>query len=104
MSEFKLKIRNIKGYEDIPQEITLNLNPNRLNFVVAPNGSGKTSFTTAFNCLSNGKIDVPLEWKYKKQKNATSVKLALKDWQIVAKRLGASERDINLFSQRFISE
>ena len=72
MSEFKFKIRNIKGYGDIPQEITLNLNPNRLNFVVAPNGSGKTSFTTAFNCLSNGKIDVPLEWKYKKQKNATS--------------------------------
>ena len=33
-----------------------------------------------------------------------SVKLALKDWQKVAKRLGASERDINFFSQRFISE
>lgn len=33
-----------------------------------------------------------------------SVKLALKDWQKVAKRLGAQERDINLFSQRFITE
>ena len=72
MSEFKFKIRNIKGYGDIPQEITLNLNHHKLNFVVAPNGSGKTSFTTAFNCLSKGKIEVPLEWKHKKQKNATS--------------------------------
>ena len=33
-----------------------------------------------------------------------SVKEALKDWQKVAKRLGAQERDINLFSQRFITE
>ena len=33
-----------------------------------------------------------------------SVKGALKDWQKVAKRLGAQERDINLLSQRFITE
>ena len=33
-----------------------------------------------------------------------SVKDALKDWQKVAKRFGAQERDINLFSQRFITE
>ena len=33
-----------------------------------------------------------------------SVKFALKDWQKTAMRLGASERDINLFSQRFITE
>ena len=33
-----------------------------------------------------------------------SVKDALKDWSKVAKRLGAQERDINLFSQRFITE
>ena len=33
-----------------------------------------------------------------------SVKEALKDWQKVAKILGAQERDINLFSQRFITE
>ena len=33
-----------------------------------------------------------------------SVKEALKDWQKVAKRPGAQERDINLFSQRFITE
>lgn len=33
-----------------------------------------------------------------------SVKGTLKDWQKVAKRLGASERDISLFSQRFITD
>ena len=33
-----------------------------------------------------------------------SVKSALKDWQKVAKILGASERDISLFSQRFITD
>ena len=33
-----------------------------------------------------------------------SVKDALKDWPKVAKRLSAQERDINLFSQRFITE
>lgn len=34
----------------------------------------------------------------------SSVKSALKDWQKVAKILGASERDICLFSQRFITD
>lgn len=34
----------------------------------------------------------------------SSVKSALKDWQKVAKILGASERDISLFSQRFITD
>ena len=33
-----------------------------------------------------------------------SVKDALKDWQKAAKRFGAQEREINLFSQRFITE
>ena len=33
-----------------------------------------------------------------------SVKDALKDWQKIAKRFGAQKRDINLFSQRFITE
>ena len=33
-----------------------------------------------------------------------SVKDALKDWQKVAKRFGAQERDINLLGQRFITE
>ena len=33
-----------------------------------------------------------------------NVKEALKDWQKVAKRQAAQERDINLFSQRFINE
>ena len=34
----------------------------------------------------------------------SSVKSALKDWQKVAKILGGSERDISLFSQRFITD
>lgn len=83
MTEFKFKIRNIKGFGDIPTEITLNLDSKKLNFVVAPNGVGKTSFTTAFNCLVNGKIDVPKEWKYKKQKVATaslSIKTEGNEW------------------------
>lgn len=83
MTEFKFKIRNVKGFGDVPTEITLNLNPKKLNFVVAPNGVGKTSFTTAFNCLVNGKIDVPHEYKHKKQKGAAaslSIKTGDNDW------------------------
>lgn len=71
MPEFKFKIRNIKCYGDQPEEIVLNLDSRKLNFVVAPNGIGKTSFTTAFSCLKDRKIDVPQELKHKKQRTAT---------------------------------
>lgn len=72
MPLFEFKIRNVKGYGDVPQPICLDLNPKKVNFIVAPNGSGKTSFVTAFECLQTGKIDVPKDLKYKKLERPAS--------------------------------
>lgn len=72
MADFTFKIRNIKGYGDAPISINFNLDHNKVNFVVAPNGGGKSSFVAAFNCLDTGKINVPKDLKYKKQERAAS--------------------------------
>lgn len=72
MPVFTFKIRNIKGYGDVPTPIVLNLDHKKVNFVVAPNGGGKSSFVAAFSCLDNGRINVPKELKYRKQDWAAS--------------------------------
>ena len=72
MSTFEFKIRNIKHYGDVPKPILLDLNRNKLNYIVAPNGAGKTSFVTAFECLETGRIKVPKELKHKKQERPAS--------------------------------
>lgn len=72
MPTFEFKIRNIKHYGDVPEPIFLDLNRNKLNYIVAPNGAGKTSFVTAFECLETGCIKVPKELKHKKQERPAS--------------------------------
>lgn len=72
MPTFEFKIRNIKHYGDVPEPIFLDLNRNKLNYIVAPNGAGKTSFVTAFECLETGRIKVPKELKHKKQERPAS--------------------------------
>lgn len=51
----KMVIENIKGKEkmEIP---FVNFNPNLPNIIVAPNGYGKSTITTAFKCAAHGKI------------------------------------------------
>lgn len=72
MPTFEFKIRNIKHYGDVPETISLDLNHNKLNYIVAPNGAGKTSFVTAFECLESGRIVVPKDLKHKKQERPAS--------------------------------
>lgn len=67
MPTFEFKIRNIKQYGDVPDTILLDLDHRKLNYIVAPNGAGKTSFVTAFECLESGRIKVPKDLKHKKQ-------------------------------------
>ena len=52
----KICIENVKGF-GIRKCFDLNIYPNKPNILVAPNGFGKSSLTTAFNSLNNNKIN-----------------------------------------------
>lgn len=63
----RIHIENIKGKKDwtIP---FVNLNPNHPNVVVAPNGYGKSTLTTAFKEAAHGRIKLKDNDYYKKDK------------------------------------
>jgi serine/threonine-protein kinase HipA len=77
------------------------LNPtlNRYQGIMISRDTNEADLTALLNASEDYFIPREEAWEIIK-----SVKEALKDWQKVAKRLGAQERDINLFSQRFITE
>lgn len=56
MNISKIEITNVKGIGHAVFE--LDLNPNKPNIMVAPNGFGKSSFTTAFDSLRQNKIEL----------------------------------------------
>lgn len=70
MTISKIHIENIRGFEKV--SLTVNLRPNCTNIVVAPNGFGKSSISTAFNCARGGKLSVDEKEKYKKNEAAAS--------------------------------
>lgn len=47
-----IMIKNIKGYDSVGKSMDVTLLPNKINLVIAPNGFGKTSLTTAFEALN----------------------------------------------------
>lgn len=47
----QFKITNIKGFGDTDNTLDVELDSSRINIVVAPNGFGKTSLTTAFKSV-----------------------------------------------------
>ena len=49
-----IHINNVRGLEDI--HIDLNMIPNKPSILVAPNGSGKSSFAMAFQWLNKQKM------------------------------------------------
>lgn len=67
----KIKITNIKGFGTDHNELDVQLSESRINILVAPNGFGKTSLTTAFKCVSeNGKrLVVHKDLMYQKNEN-----------------------------------
>ena len=73
MSIKRIKIKNVRGIPSSGLEISERLSPNKPIFFVAPNGFGKTSIATAFNCLKTNKLDVTEEKKHNNDLNNESV-------------------------------
>lgn len=56
MSIKKLHIENIRGFSSV--ELPFELLPNYVNIAVAPNGFGKSSISTAFQCIQGSRLRV----------------------------------------------
>ena len=71
----KIKMTNIKGFGNTNNEFEVSLSENKINILVAPNGFGKTSLTSAFMCVSsNGqRLQVSKDLKYMKNEALASV-------------------------------
>ena len=82
-----ITITNIKGFGTTDNSLDLELNPNRINIVVAPNGFGKSSLATAIKCISNNnrRLVVEKDDKFKKDESlSSSITIRLDDNRIVA--------------------
>lgn len=53
-----ITIKNIKGYDAVGKSLAVTLLPNKINLLIAPNGFGKTSLTTAFSALNANSLAV----------------------------------------------
>lgn len=53
-----IKIENIKGFGTANNSFDIEIKPQKVNILVAPNGFGKSSITVAFSSLIRGKIKV----------------------------------------------
>ena len=62
-----IRIRNVRGLKD--HTVNLNMIPNKPSLLVAPNGSGKSSFAIAFQSLKKGKMIVASDNHYQLDKN-----------------------------------
>lgn len=67
-----ITIKNIKGYGDPAVSLDIEFKPKKLNLLVAPNGFGKTSLTTAFSSLKPKMLDVQETDKFQKSPMAQS--------------------------------
>lgn len=52
----KIEIQNIKGYGVPGKELNVQLDPNKINLCVAPNGFGKTSIAKAFSSMNRNRL------------------------------------------------
>ena len=71
----KIKITNIKGFGATNNDLDVNILNSKINILVAPNGFGKTSLTTAFKCVAeNGaRLVVPPDFIFMKNENLKPV-------------------------------
>lgn len=75
-----ITIQNIKGYGTPPITLDVELKPNRVNILFAPNGTGKSSLAAAFKSLKRGNLSVDKELKFQKDENLpSSLSLELDD-------------------------
>lgn len=64
MTISKIHIENIRGFDKA--SLTVDLRPNCTNILVAPNGFGKSSISTAFDCAKGKTLNVNEKDKHKK--------------------------------------
>lgn len=71
----KIQLSNIKGFGSANNILDVELQPSKVNIVVAPNGFGKTSLTTAFKCvmMNSRRLEVETNLKYQKDDSKVSV-------------------------------
>lgn len=75
-----ITIQNIKGYGTPPVTLDVELKPNRVNILFAPNGTGKSSLAAAFKSLKRGSLSVDKELKFHKDETlSSSLSLELDD-------------------------
>ncbi len=53
-----ITVTNIKGFGTTSNTFNVDIISNKINILVAPNGFGKSSITTAFNSLKSGKLEL----------------------------------------------
>jgi hypothetical protein len=70
MTISKIQIENIRGFEN--KTLNVQILPNCTNIIVAPNGFGKSSITTAFGCAKGGRLIVEQKDKHKNDDEAES--------------------------------
>lgn len=58
----EIKIKNIRGFRDAT--LPFNITPNFVNIIVAPNGFGKSSISSAFQCAKGKKLNASEEQKH----------------------------------------
>lgn len=71
MSITQIHITNVRGFDNRTLDIALR--PNYVNILVAPNGFGKSSISTAFQCATGRKLQVDDADKHKKRTGPPSV-------------------------------
>lgn len=83
-----IEIQNIKGYGSPAIKLDCEIMPGKVNLLIAPNGTGKSSLAAAFGSLKTTKLSVVLDYKYHKDETLpSSLSLCLD-----GKRLAADER------------
>lgn len=89
-----ITVKNIKGYGDPPVSLDVEIKPDKVNLLIAPNGFGKSSLACAFNCLKQSKLVVDKEDKYRNDENLLSELSVTIDGSIFS----ASENSNNISS------
>lgn len=74
----KIRIENVKGFGTQGKDLNVNLDSNKINLCVAPNGFGKSSLATAFESLKRTRLEITEDNKHIGEKNApSSLKLTI---------------------------
>ncbi len=66
----EIRLNNIKGFKELSIDLTkFPCTPNKVNFIVASNGRGKTTVATAFSSLEPSKLNLDKDELYKATDN-----------------------------------